>query len=123
MSLDFKLTDIADWKEVCYNEGKMTAEAESVIFATMAVGIGHITEKSYVEFSVRAQVVAGVAEFGGDAYRALTPEVLHKYIGLRTNVCYEQEAKWIKRVLDGTRRTACWHESKRLMELEVAAAA
>lgn len=123
MSLDYTLTDIKDWREVCLEDGKLTSECQSVVFATMAVDIGQITRENYVEFALRSSVMAGLAEFSAsqENYRALAePKLIEKYIGLRTNVVNKPRAGWFKRQSDGALMTLNYHEGERRRKLMAA---
>lgn len=53
MSLDWNLSKIKNNKEVCWKNGIMKAETHELIYSTIAVGIGEITEKNWREFLAR----------------------------------------------------------------------
>lgn len=105
MSLNFELSDIENYRETGYDaEGVLRPETKSLIFATMVVGIGRITEGNAAEFYARLHAFERLSgtyltEQGKDVY--LTPEDVQRHIGLSTNVANETRAKWLKRVLGG----------------------
>lgn len=94
MSLNYDLTD-------CNHDVIMDGEAwqpfvQPLIFATMAVGIGEITEDNFLEFWQRLNVFELLHDLP-----PLTPlDHVVAMIGLRTNVFpAETRAKWLKRVV------------------------
>lgn len=118
MSLDFKLSDIADYETVCWieddQEGKrMNPVTEGLIFATMAIGIGEITKTNVEEFYGRLMVyerlrgamlrVPNPVEDAEPAFidRPFTFDEVVAHIGLRTNVFpKEPMGRWTKRVME-----------------------
>ena len=96
----------------------MRPETEILIYHTMAVGMGSITEKNYNEFYMRVLIwealesgskhSEGSAEYwnrrdgtnfkAGDSF--ITWERVRGHIGLCTNVSTESRPKWIKRFCD-----------------------
>ena len=67
-----------------------------IIFASMAVGIGQITDDNYLEFWQRLNMFERIHDL-----QPLTPlEHVFAMVGLRTNVFpTESRAKWLKRVV------------------------
>ena len=118
MSLDYQLGEIANFKEVCYEgepgKRKMSGVTHAIIFTTMAVDIGHITEKNYIEFHTRAKFVAALHgsalyeadEHGGYEERDFTLEEIKAHIGLGTNVADKTRAYFVKRHVDSYFRSA-----------------
>lgn len=103
MSLRFRLEKIENWHETCYlADGKtMKVETEILIWATMSVDLGSITEANIEEWFLRMTFVERLfGTFGtngdGTPWR-ITPEVLRRHIGLSTNVTTHTRAKWLKR--------------------------
>jgi hypothetical protein len=105
MSLNFELGGIENYRETGYDrDGVLRPETKSLIFATMVVGIGRITEGNAAEFYARLHAFERLngtylTEQGKNVY--LTPEDVRRHIGLTTNVANETRAKWLKRVLGG----------------------
>jgi hypothetical protein len=97
MSLDYELGQIENYKEVCYTgepgERKMSPVTHALIFITMSVDIGRITEKNYLEFYTRAKFAAALFgsslmkadEHGGYKERGITIEDVRAHIGLHTH--------------------------------------
>lgn len=90
MSLNWDITRCKDSEELLTEEQYPTTEA--MIFATMGTGIGELTDKTAPEFYARL-VASGY-------YPGVTPQIVARYIGLRTNVFpMETRTKWLKRVV------------------------
>lgn len=102
MSLDFRLSDIEDYENVCWlDEDQMNPVTKALIFATMAVGLSGITEANAEEFFGRLRVVEstqGTYLVGAAPSRFITPEMVRQHIGLATNVSDESRSQWVKRV-------------------------
>jgi hypothetical protein len=118
MSLDYELGQIENYKEVCYTgepgERKMSPVTHALIFITMSVDIGRITEKNYLEFYTRAKFAAALFgsslmkadEHGGYKERGITIEDVRAHIGLHTNVADKTRAYFVKRQVDNYFRSA-----------------
>lgn len=109
MSLDWSLTEIDDYKNLCWLEiegsenVRLNPITESIIWATMVTGIGHIKdEDTAAEFVVRYRISNGVR--GSATYLSYADVV--KHIGLRTNVGKETRAAFMKRVNGWMNETA-----------------
>jgi hypothetical protein len=99
MSLDFRLGEIENWKELWPDGSPNPApKTHAIIFATMAAGMGEITEKNYIEFYLR--VSASDAMSPWPKAEPITLEDVRRHIGLRTNVTTETASKWFKRHLE-----------------------
>lgn len=100
MSLNFDLKNIENYEEKCWIDDKINPRTETVIFATMWVGMGEITEDNADEFYARFKIAeksGGPFMFmDGEDYE-FTPEDIIDHIGLRTNAGYESRQQWIKR--------------------------
>lgn len=79
MSLNYDLTEVL-------GRNKIDNETlQAIIFITMAVGLGEITEKNYKEFFERVKIVETVCgPVRSVGYLAL--EDIQKMVGLKTNV-------------------------------------
>lgn len=126
MSLDFDLTKIKNFKTVCYDtrtteptgaeadDGwrpdkdapgtwiKLRSVTTVIIFKTMAVGMGAITEKNLPEFLTRKHVLDGFDGFdlvGPNRGRHVTEDEVRAHTGLTTNVRTEPLGQWAARVL------------------------
>ncbi len=112
MSLNFKLDKIKDYKTVCWDgdvmaDGKMKLVTESLIWTTMQVGLGSITEENIPEWLVRLDLVdrlfgTMMVRYDGDkrVNVPFTKEDLVAHIGLTTNVSKETRTKFLKRTMD-----------------------
>lgn len=100
MALRFDFTAVSDetsWKD---ENDHMTGMAEGMVWATMFVGIGEISDKTLAEFQDRLslyQTLHGALLVSSDGPVKITAEDVAAYRGLRTNVGYETRTKWIKR--------------------------
>jgi hypothetical protein len=70
----------------------MYPDTQSIIFTTMSVGLGEITEKNWLEFYARMNIIE---RLGG--YTPIPPERVKEHIGLSTNVSNETRNQWMKR--------------------------
>ncbi len=67
------------------------AHAENLVFLTMIVQIGHLTEKNLPEFTRRLSLYQKhITDFG------IPSKVLPEFIGLRTNVVDTKRPAWDK---------------------------
>ena len=96
MSLNWDVSKVADYKEMQETESGIT---DAVIWLTMAVGLGEITEKNCEEFARRAALVQMLN--GSWLIRGIyvTEDMIRRRIGLHTNVSDETWAAWSKRYL------------------------
>ena len=120
MSLNYDLTAVPKtvWSE---DDGGYWGVTQSIIYATMGVGIGVIDDSTVEEFVARTlfcQRLYGalcVAEVDGEwVDRPLTREDIEAHKGLKTNVFpMETRASWVKRVVTNSREIFPHPEPKR----------
>jgi hypothetical protein len=106
MSLNWQVDGIKDYKDVCWREdGSMNPVTEVLIFGTISVGLGSITDKNVDEFAARFRIMEKIhgaflykpAEVGkADWY--LSDEDFIAHIGLTCNVTNESRAQWARRI-------------------------
>lgn len=138
MSLDWSLSDIKDYKTVCWipdneereREGgdseavKLHPVTHTLIWNTISAGIGRLTEENLDEFAYRVFFWEKI--FGAQMRRvnqetkqfeevSLTYEEIKAHVGLRTNVSMETRKVWEKRMKDVVMREFGW-QAKRLVE-------
>lgn len=75
---------------------------DALIYTTLSVGMGEITEKNYKRFAARCRLYETL--FGTLMHFLKKPVFItladvKMFIGLKTNVGYETDAQWGKRVL------------------------
>jgi hypothetical protein len=101
MSLDWNATKAEKWHEI--DEPWQTA----IIWATMGVGMGTITEKNWREFVVRWIAIERAGGWGNQAAEnpRQVAEVVHNAIGLTTNVSKESNAKFAGKLLGSVERS------------------
>lgn len=122
MSLNWNIGDIENYKELheCTNPDapederlyKLNGITDALIWATMAVGMGKITESNYEAFYARlrfAEKLNGNMALKWDEeteeHVPLDVEDVKRHIGLSTNVSPETKAKFIKKQVGRFERT------------------
>jgi len=112
MSLDWDLTKIENSENICWkkdDDGQeyMNPCTESLIWMTMAIGIGKITEENAADVYARISMwedlfdtMMSKFENGKRIAVPITAQDVVDHIGLRTNVGKETEASFRKRVAD-----------------------
>ena len=92
MSLNFYYSNVANADTVMFDGDRMYPDTQSIIFTTMSVGLGEITEKNWMEFYARMNIIERLGN-----YTPIPPERVKEHIGLRTNVNNETRKQWIAR--------------------------
>lgn len=122
MSLNWSLHNIKNLDEVCYIEAKEDSPMEGItkgdtlvspvtnalIWATMAIDLGRITEKNVMEFWGRLSIFQSWHPFlnqhmeneSGWGPRLITLEEVKAHIGLSTNVSDKTRLQWNKRFME-----------------------
>ena len=103
MSLNWSIEGIKDYKELLVKGVDKDGEFEhtnpvtdGLVWMTMIVDIGRITEKNWKEFYLRAKMYEALK--GRYFYECeLTPEMIHRHIGLYTNVS-DNKRNWNRKV-------------------------
>ncbi len=105
MSLNYDLSEIEDFKNVCFDdEENISAITETLIFYCLALEVPRLTECTLEEFWVRMQIhdrlVGPLArEYdkhdGGPKDRPITYPELEAHLGLKTNASKKAWGKWI----------------------------
>lgn len=106
MALNYRLTNIKGWEELCYTvatedmnnffvyakKGEKIIQpiTNALIFATLAVGMGEITEENYHEFWARVAAWEGVGGAFLIGHRITLLDV-KAHIGLWTNATFKKE--------------------------------
>ena len=111
MALNWNVENIENYKNVCWivdgDEKRMNPVTETLIFATMGVGLGRITDKNVDEFAARFRILERI--HGAFLYKPgpdgdghvdwfLDDEDFIAHIGLGCNVSDETRAKWASRL-------------------------
>lgn len=128
MSLDWNVAKVANNETVCFRIAEqddpsrgickgdklLQVATEGLIFATMAVGLGRITQANHREFFARLSLhekINGGMRYGpapDHARLVYTLADVRAHIGLTTNVSDETSAKWRARYLDNVDREALY---------------
>lgn len=105
MPLTWDATEVADYDNLTDDE---CVAREALIFATMGVGINHITEDNAREFYERVSFIEKVNgasrhgwEDGEHVPVYFTPDEIRRFIGLRTNASVLTKAKFKTNVYEG----------------------
>lgn len=116
MSLDWNLTKIKNYKEVCWQKNeddtdRLNPVTDSLIWLTMGIGIGNITEDNasevYCRIAMYEKLFGTMLSYWKDSKKVsvpITPEDVHNHIGLFTNVSKETDAAWRKRIIQNFMR-------------------
>lgn len=101
MSLDFGLGGIKNYKELCWTDAEaggkqLTGLTHALIWDTMTVGLGEITEKNLDEWMYRLCIMGRVCP----REMKITRQDLVNHIGLRTNASTFTRAAFKKRAMD-----------------------
>jgi hypothetical protein len=103
MALHFDLTGIENSDELYNADGTdLDGVTKTIVFATMNVGIGSINDENAGEFYARLTILdklMGPFIIDDNNKSLLTPEVIIRHIGLKTNVAKESRPAWTKRVM------------------------
>lgn len=122
MSLNWNLSKVADHETLCWTpadangEHHMKRVTELLIFATMAVGMRKITERTVPIFASRPRIYEAL--FGAFGSGRITVEDIAAHVGLETNASDESDAQWRKRMMDNAWREAAGRTRRHLRELE-----
>lgn len=112
MPLTWSLEDIKNYKEVCWIDNdddtrRLSTVTETLIFATMAVRLGSITEANADDFYARLKIIERLdgpfmykIEDGERKDMLFTPEDVQAHIGLACNVTSESFAKFLGTIRD-----------------------
>lgn len=106
MSLDFntsKIQPLENGKDpVRDSQGHLTGLAQTVIFMSMFVDLGSITDTNVDEFHKRAsiyeQTLGALRKDKGGEDKYLTREEIASFIGLTTNVTNKSYANWKRKM-------------------------
>lgn len=108
---------------------RLAPVTEALIFATMALGIGTITEATAEEVAFRVayyQRLFGALmnqwDDNGVRERPITTAEVYAHIGLRTNVSLEKRPAWIKRMATALERdiqSAVRHQVQEAAQAEI----
>ena len=109
MSLDFRLTDITDYKSLCWNkDGTINRITEDLIFATMTTGISRISPAKVNEFFERLQVchlIYGKGLMHSETKESLlTYDVIKAHTGLSTNAVSLTKKQFYQKMAKGLER-------------------
>lgn len=112
MSLDWSIERIKNFQALCWipdgdGTASLNATTNSLIWATMSVGINEITEKNYNEFYLRFKIFAKTRDSGAVLWGAVEGEQeqgkheinlidIYQHIGLSTNASSKSRTQFMK---------------------------
>ena len=103
MALHFDLTAVENSDELYNADGSdLDGVTKTIVFATMNVGLGSITDENAGEFYARLTIIdklMGPFIMDDARHSLLTPEAIIRHIGLKTNVAKESRPAWTKRIM------------------------
>ena len=95
MSLNWNAKDVPAWDKM------KPHEKDAVIYSTMWLDMGEITENNYVEFCDRARIYDAMHNLGAEYKFLGDPKFMKKMIGLRVNVITKSMRQWFSRQYKG----------------------
>ena len=118
MSLTVDTRGVKNHLAVCYKEKTEEGYPYSdttyyLAFASMAVGIGKITEKNYGEVYFRHMFLHSMNK----TTCPVTLQDVKNNIGLKTNVAFETRGRWKNRIVDGHMKTLAYYIRKEMNAL------
>ena len=120
MALNFNLAKLRD-REFANAEPTVT---DAIIWSTMAVGLGKITEENVPEFLARLHFVEALngpfLRNGDLTPYPITLDILLKFVGLTTNVSNETQLTFMKRHAQGYLRERAGIYGRKLNTLKSA---
>lgn len=110
MSLNWSIEDVQDW-EVLQSDDTEAAITECLVWATMSVGIGEITDKNVNEFFARVTLIQRTygpyLRNGDGSPREITFGDIKRRVGLSTNVFPKESwTKFLRKIRDWSEREA-----------------
>lgn len=109
MSLNWNLREVENFEGVCFvgegEERRLNPITDALIWYTLLIDIGQLTEKTFEEFFARMVIYDALRSpfyYDGTQYRSITREELRQHIGLNTNASFKVGARgpWLKRLTD-----------------------
>ena len=101
MSLNWNIEKVKNYKKICWDKDKnLSPITDALIWCTLNVNIGEITNKNWKDFYLRVHLTE---EWKGTYLtikgkpRYITKQDVFNHIGLHTNVGFERRSKWLKR--------------------------
>jgi hypothetical protein len=109
MALNWQVDKIENYKTVCWigedDERRMNPVTEALIWGTISVGLGEITDSNVDEFTARFRIIEKIhgpflykTEDGKHVDWLLSDEDFIAHIGLACNVSNETRSKWASRL-------------------------
>lgn len=97
MSLNFSVENVENYDEnyPATEDNRWNPITEEIVFASMAVGLGKITDKTAPEFYARMQIFAANHGF---VYSSTASDIKN-HVGFSVNVSDETRSQWFKRTI------------------------
>jgi hypothetical protein len=124
MSLNWQIGDTEAFKDGSWlnEDGTMTVITNAIIWSTLAVDIGTITDQNLVEFAARVALVEKISgpfvRNGDGTDHPLTIEELRKHVGLGTNVTTRSFAEWSRLLMKQAHKDEVRRAEQRFARLD-----
>ena len=125
MSLDYQLSEIENWQELCVRlesekkeEWHMTPlqpKTHALVWASMLIEMGTINEKNVDEWDFRLRCIYRLDLGPTNKHYMPTREDIEKHIGLRVNVVTVSRAKFMtrcKKMLEQAVKDEIWRDNR-----------
>ncbi len=116
MSLNYDFSKVKNKDRVCLIDAtdddgspckNLHHATKALIWITMGIGIGKITEQNWKQFYVRCRIyekIHGSFRSNKEGPVFFTEDEVRSHIGLSTNVCEQTISKWSKRMIENAVR-------------------
>ena len=105
MALEWDVRKVNDYETACYSETdevndkgealvRVSTTTERIVWLTLAIGMGEIAEKNYLEFATRVLIYQAVA----CEEPTLSVSDIREHIGLWTNASNDSRSKFMRRM-------------------------
>lgn len=105
MSLDYRLSEIENWRELCLRPSeehpgsqRLARKTNALVWAGLLVELGSITQKNVAEWDFRLRCIYRIGLGPTDDEDRPNREDIEQHIGLRTNCGNLTRAGFMKRV-------------------------
>jgi len=103
MPLNWNVKKVKNYEEL-FNEGQMSEPYSTIAISTINVGINEITEKNYLQFYNRINMLErmhGTYFYYDRTPKYITEEDIKRLIGLHTNASCKTKTQFLKEFGDG----------------------
>ena len=98
MSLDWNISQVRNYEELIVDDSKEWAITQNLIWSTIAIDMGAITDDNWQEFYARLTTYERL--IGTPSADLTPPKEVKRRIGLYCNVTTRTRLQWLKRVVN-----------------------